>query len=209
MNQDRRREDRRNLAWALAGTVIAGLLTGVTIEVAQAADRVAHVAFPSGEPTWLPDGSDAGLTTSDGLPEADVAIVPDDPATRAELLEGSACAADPPEDTDSWRDGPVITVIDLGEPAYGETVTFNLNLASDGYEHFCEFLFVNSKDEEVQVDHPAWQIHLAEGQERLDWRLQKTFHVTQFPPTADGLNRFALLCDGQVTDQVEFHLHLP
>jgi hypothetical protein len=187
-----RTEDKRNLAFAAVGTILAGLATAATVGVVQAAELRAQADEAKAEDLRIWEVSD----------HADLGYL-------AEQVEGTVCAADLEEDAQKDQGGPVITVIDLGDPAFGETADFSVSLASDGAEHECEFLFVNGRDQEIRVDHPAWKIQFEEGRHRLVRRLTKTFHLTQFPPTAHNTNRFVLYCDGEVADQVEFHLYAP
>jgi len=185
MNHRTRKQDEdRKLVWASLSTLAAGI-------VAVAAVAVAHAGNPYPAAAAEPDEALASL---------------DPAALLAEAVEGRINAASPDEDSELHQGGPVITVIDLGDPAFGETASFRFTMASDGGSHQCEFLFRNGRGEMIRVDHPSWRVSLEQGRTRLGWRLEKTFHLTQFPPTRDNVNHFMVECDGRITDQVEFHL---
>jgi len=188
------REDSRSLTLAALGTFLAGVSAVAMVSVVHAGDP------PGGAETAYLAAAAAAVRSDDGWDPA---------ALAAEAVEGRINAATPDEDSELAQGGPVITMIDLGDPAFGETAGFGLTLASDGGAHQCEFYFLNGRGEEIRVAHQAWQVSLEQGRTRLNWRLQKTFHLTQFPPTADNRNQFVLECDGRISDRVEFQMVVP
>ena len=101
MNHRTRKQDEdRKLVWASLSTLAAGIVAVAAVTVAHAGDPAPAAAVEPGE-----------------------ALASLDPAALlAEAVEGRINAASPDEDSELHQGGPVITVIDLGDPAFGETL---------------------------------------------------------------------------------------